>query len=166
MTTPVPLGRLDHVHLRVPDRAAAVTWYGEHLGFAPVERFSFWAEEVDGGPIQLSADGGQTMIALFEATESHPMVPNETGIAFSTDSESFVAFARSLPRGLLSRDGAPLQPDDILDFDLCWAYEFVDPWNNRFELNCYAYDAVAEHLVAADGLSPTRYWPNRPRSRP
>jgi hypothetical protein len=42
------MGRLDHIHIRVPNRAIAARWYEEHLGFEPVERFSFWAAEVDG----------------------------------------------------------------------------------------------------------------------
>ena len=41
------IGRLDHVHIRVPNRADAAAWYCEHLGFEPVERFAFWAEGFD-----------------------------------------------------------------------------------------------------------------------
>lgn len=29
--------RLDHVHIRVPDRAEAARWYAENLGFEPVD---------------------------------------------------------------------------------------------------------------------------------
>jgi catechol 2,3-dioxygenase-like lactoylglutathione lyase family enzyme len=54
--------RLDHVHIRVPDRAAAAAWYGEHLGFEPVETFAFWARGFEGGPLQISADGGVTTV--------------------------------------------------------------------------------------------------------
>src|SRR5947209_10669215 len=42
------MGRLDHVHIRVPDRAAAARWYGEHLGFEPVVQYEFWAEGFEG----------------------------------------------------------------------------------------------------------------------
>lgn len=91
------MGRLDHVHIRVPDRAEAARWYAEHLGFEPVEAFDFWASGIEGGPLQISADGGETMLALFEATEGHPMVPQQTGVAFSVDADSFMSFARALP---------------------------------------------------------------------
>ena len=37
------MGRLDHVHIRVPDRDEAAAWYARHLGFEPVEQFDFWA---------------------------------------------------------------------------------------------------------------------------
>ena len=33
---PFRMGRLDHVHIRVPDRAEAARWYSEHLGFEQV----------------------------------------------------------------------------------------------------------------------------------
>ena len=56
-------GRLDHVHIRVPDRAQAARWYAEHLGFEPVEAYDFWATGFEGGPLQISADGGSTMLA-------------------------------------------------------------------------------------------------------
>src|SRR3954470_20947890 len=94
------MGRLDHVHIRVPDRAEAARWYAEHLGFEPVEEYDFWASGFEGGPVQISADGGNTTLALFEVSEGHPMVPQQTGVAFSVDAETFIAFARSLPCGL------------------------------------------------------------------
>jgi len=153
------MGRLDHVHIRVPDRAAAAEWYATHLGFEPVDTFEFWAKGFDGGPLQISADGGETMLALFETTDSHPMIRQETGVAFSIDADSFVAFARSLPGEINSPQGRPLQPDDVVDFDMCWAYDLVDPWANQYELNCYQYDRIKTELIEADGITPVRYWP-------
>lgn len=153
------MGRLDHVHIRVPDRAEAARWYAEHLGFEPVERFDFWATGFDGGPLQISADGGRTMLALFETGDGHPMVRQEAGVVFSVDADTFVAFARSLPCGIPNPDGRPLAVDEIVDFDLCWAYDLADPWGNRYELNCYDYDRVGSELVEADAVVPVRYWP-------
>jgi catechol 2,3-dioxygenase-like lactoylglutathione lyase family enzyme len=153
------MGRLDHVHIRVPDRAAAARWYAEHLGFEPVEAFEFWAEGFEGGPLQISADGGHTTLALFEATESHPMAPQVTGVAFSVDADTFIAFAHTLPCGIDHTDGTPLVVGHLVDFDLCWAFELVDPWGNRYELNCYDYDRVRVELVEADAVEPQRYWP-------
>jgi catechol 2,3-dioxygenase-like lactoylglutathione lyase family enzyme len=153
------MGSLDHVHIRVPDRAEAAAWYAEHLGFEPVEAYEFWATDLDGGPLQISADGGKTTLALFEASDGHPLVLQETGVAFSVDADTFAGFVRSLPGEIQSPLGRPLEPTDVVDFDLCWAIDLVDPWGNRYELNCYDYDTVTTDLVEADGITPTRYWP-------
>lgn len=153
------MGRLDHVHILVPDRQIAAQWYAEHLGFEPVQRFDFWATGIPGGPLQLSADGGQTMLALFEASEQHPMIPQKAGVAFSLDADGFMAFARGLPCGIDSPAGRPLDVGDIVDFDLCWAYNLADPWGNQYELNCYDYQRVAVELIQAEGIDPVRYWP-------
>ena len=154
------MGRLDHVHIRVPNRDEAAAWYARHLGFEPVDSFDFWASDVDGGPLQISADGGRTMLALFEVSPGHPMVAQETGVAFSVDADVFMAFARSLPGEINRPDGRPLRPDDIVDFDLCWAFDLIDPWGNQYELNCYDYDRIGTELIGADGITPTRYWPS------
>jgi len=153
------MGRLDHVHIRVPDRAQAARWYADHLGFEPVERFDFWASGLPGGPLQISADGGQTMIALFEANELHPMIAQTAGVAFSVDADRFMAFARSLPCDIASPSGRPLEARDIVDLDMCWSYDLADPWGNLYELNCYEYDRIKKDLIEASGIEPERYWP-------
>lgn len=96
------MGRLDHVHIRVPDREVAAQWYADYLGFEAVEKYEFWANEIEGGPLQIN---------------------------------------------------------DVVDFDMCWAYNLVDPWGNNFELNCYEYDRIKTDLIEADGVEPVRYWP-------
>jgi catechol 2,3-dioxygenase-like lactoylglutathione lyase family enzyme len=153
------MGRLDHVHIRVPDRAEAARWYAEHLGFEPVAAYEFWATGFEGGPLQISADGGNTTLALFEASAEHPMLPQQTGVAFNVDAETFISFARSLPNGIDGPGREPLVVGDLVDFDMCWAFDLADPWGNQYELNCFDYDAVRSELVGADGVEPVRYWP-------
>lgn len=153
------MGSLDHVHIRVPDRAAALDWYSRHLGFEPVEAYEFWANGIDGGPLQISADGGRTMLALFEATDAHPMIAQQTGIAFTVDAETFMGFVRSLPGEIRGRSGEPLMSRDVIDFDLCWAVDLCDPWGNLFELNCYDHERVRRELIEADRIEPDRKWP-------
>lgn len=153
------MGRLDHVHIRVSDRAEAAHWYAEHLGFEPVAAFDFWASGFEGAPLQISADGGHTMLALFEASGAHPLEPQRTGVAFSVDADTFMAFARSLPTEIDGAHGDRLTTADLIDFDLCWAFDLVDPWQNLYELNCYDYDRVRTELVEALGIGPVRYWP-------
>jgi len=153
------MGRLDHVHIRVPDRTEAGTWYAEHLGFEPVEKYDFWATGFEGGPLQISADGGATTLALFEAGDGHPMVAQETGVAFSVDAEMFISFTRSLPGEINSPLGRPLVPNDMIDFDMCWAFDLADPWGNQYELNSYDYDRIKTDLIEPDGIAAVRYWP-------
>lgn len=153
------MGRLDHVHIRVPDRAEAARWYAEHLGFEPVKSFDFWATGFAGGPLQISADGGQTMLALFEATAEHPLILRQAGVAFSVDADRFMMFARSLPRGIDNTHGEPLVVADLVDYDLCWAFDFADPWGNLYELNCYDYERVRAELVEVEAVDPDRKWP-------
>jgi len=49
--------------------------------------------------------------------------------------------------------------DDVIDFDMCWAFDLVDPWGNVYELNCYDYDRIRRELIEPDGIEPVRYWP-------
>lgn len=153
------MGRLDHVHIRVPDRAIAAQWYADYLGFEAVEKYEFWAKGFEGGPLQISADGGNTMLSLFEASHGHPMIPQATGIAFNIGADSFKVFARSLPNGIDNSSGQPLRINDVVDLDMCWAYNFADPWGNHFELNCYEYECIKIELIEADDIRPVRYWP-------
>jgi len=153
------MGRLDHVHIRVPDRAEAAAWYAQHLGFEPVDEYDFWASGFEGGPLQISADGGKTMLALFQAGEGHPMVAQTTGVAFSVESETFISFTRSLPSEINEPSGRPLVPNDVIDFDMCWAFNLADPWGNQYELNCYDYDRIKTDLIEPDSITAVRYWP-------
>ena len=121
------MGRLDHVHIRVPDRAKAANWYAEHLGFEPVAASDFWAKGIEGGPLHISADGGETGLALFGVSEGHPMVLQQTGVAFSVDADTFLAFARSLPSDIDNPLGERLSIADLVDFDMCWAFDLC-PW--------------------------------------
>jgi catechol 2,3-dioxygenase-like lactoylglutathione lyase family enzyme len=153
------MGRLDHVHIRVPDRAEAARWYADHLGFEPVVANDFWATGLEGGPLHISADGGKTGLALFATSAGHPMILQQTGVAFSVDADTFISFARSLPNGIDNPLGEPLTTADLVDFDMCWAFDLVDPWGNQYELNCYDYDRIRDELVEADAVEAVRYWP-------
>ena len=87
------------------------------------------------------------------------MIAQQTGVAFSVDADAFVAFARSLPGEIHHPSGRPLRPDDLIDFDMCWAFDLADPWGNQYELNCYDYAQVQADLVERTGIAAVRYWP-------
>lgn len=152
------MGSMDHVHLVVPDREAAARWYAERLGFEAVDEYAEWAA-VDGGPLHISADGGKSGIALFQASSGHPAGKLEMGVAFRVDAETFIGFALGLAEiGLLQASGEPLEIGCIVDFDLCYAYNFEDPYGNQLELDCHDHATVKRELVEAQGLTPVRYW--------
>lgn len=153
------MGSLDHMHLVVPNREEAAGWYEETLGFERVEAYARWAA-VEGGPLHLSADGGRSGIALFEAAP-HGSLPTGIGkgVAFKVDAPTFVAFARQLDsRDLRSLEGERLTAASVVDFDLCFSFTLVDPYGHPLELNCYDYEAVRRELVEGDGVVPVRYW--------
>jgi hypothetical protein len=75
------------------------------------------------------------------------------------DADSFAAFARSLPKGIDSPSGQPFHINDVVDFDMCLAYNFTDPWDNKIELNGYEYKRIKRERIETDGIEPVRYWP-------
>jgi hypothetical protein len=99
------------------------------------------------------------MLALFQAGEGHPMVAQTTGVAFSVDAETFISFTRSLPGEISGPSGRPLAPNDVIDFDMCWAFDLADPWGNQYELNCYDYERIKADLIEPDAITAVRYWP-------
>ena len=152
------MGSLNHIHIVVPDPAAAARWYEEQLGFEPVAEYALWAK-VEGGPLHMSADDGRSGIALFGPGGGHERTTLEKGAAFNVDAKQFLEFARRLDEGSLQdQSGGVLKKDAIVDFDLCYAYNFQDPWGNRFELNCFDTKAVKRELIDREGITPVRYW--------
>jgi catechol 2,3-dioxygenase-like lactoylglutathione lyase family enzyme len=91
-------GPIDHVELFVHDRYEAADWYRRALGLEIVGDVEDWAA-AEGGPLMISSDGGNTMLALFEgeprgsrATAGHHRV------AFRVDGPIFLRFLKRLKR--------------------------------------------------------------------
>ncbi len=126
-----PLQGIDHVHVYVPDRAAAARWYAEVLGFEPLEAFRVWA--TPDGPLTLEDRSGNVHIALFESHKG----PTST-IAFRVDAAGFTAWKTHLEQA-----GLELR---VSDHELAWSLYFSDPWGNLHEITTYDHAAVAEAL--------------------
>jgi catechol-2,3-dioxygenase len=151
------MGTLDHMHLLVPDRFAAARWYHDQLGFEIIDQYRVWAE-VPAGPLHISADGGQSALALFERGK-HPDFRVEKWVAFRVTAEQFVAFADGLAQSdIRDAKGNQLTRASVVDHDLCFAYYFQDPWGNPFELDCYEYEAVKRDLLDRHGIAPIRFF--------
>ena len=126
------LTAIDHIHIYVKDRAAAVKWYKEVMGFTPLEQFLFWAK--NGGPLTIANDTRTIHLALFE--NKTPSSPTTT--AFSTSAAEFIAWIKHL-----KRHGIQTAP---IDHDLTFSLYFTDPDNNKFEITSFAYDDIKSAL--------------------
>ena len=49
----------------------------------------------------------------------------------------------------------------MIDFDLCWAYDFTDLLGNQYARNCYEYDRIQTASSGPNTTTATsRYWPH------
>ena len=99
------------------------------------------------------------MLALFEVSDGHPMIAQQTGVAFNVDVDIFIAFVRSLPGEINSPSGRPLVPNDIVDFDLCLGVRPRRPLGQPVRAQLLRLARVRAELIEPDGITPVRYWP-------
>lgn len=114
------LERVDHVHIHVHQREAAVSWYRDVMGFEPVAALAVWA--VDGGPLTIGK--GDVHLALFEGR-----AVQQTTVAFSVTAEDYQHW-----KVHLGEQGVPFSE---VDHDLSWSIYFKDPDGNPYEITCY-----------------------------
>ena len=138
MTAPVPpsLDRIDHVHVHVADRAAALPWYASVLGLAPIPELAFWA--ADGGPLTLANRSGTIHLALFEGGTGQC----RSTIAFAASAAEFLAWRTHLEAVLG-------QPVAAVDHQVSWSMYFGDPDTNPFEITSDAHAVLAPLLGKA-----------------
>ena len=84
--TPPPLKGVDHIHVFVSDRAAALVWYGAVLGLRVVAEFESWA--ADGGPLTIGDADDSVHLALFE----RPAEKCRSTVALSVSAQGFLAY--------------------------------------------------------------------------
>ena len=129
-----PLQRIDHVHVFVRDRAAAVRWYAEVLGLAPLPEFVHWAS--GGGPLTLADTGGTVHVALFESPGAQA---NRATVALGVDGAAFAHWQRHL--------GAALGTlPTVHDHGAALSMYFDDPDGNPFEITSFDAEAAREAL--------------------
>jgi catechol 2,3-dioxygenase-like lactoylglutathione lyase family enzyme len=144
MTPLVVTDRLDHVHLNVTDRAAAVDWYARVLGL----RVFGEANPPDTHPLFLAtARGTDHCVSLFVGTPAEG--PNRN-VAFHADAQAFVAFANHLPQpDVIGHQGQPLTAADRHDYGMAITFDFLDLDGNHLELVTYDHDATRNLLMAS-----------------
>ena len=129
---------IDHVALTVPDRGEAAEWYADVLGLERLEDYDLWADP--GGPLVVSSDGGETMLALSAGSREEPELRH---LAFRTDGEGFLT---CVDRLAARPDVAVEGRGDVVDHDLSYSVYFEDPYGHRFEVTTYDYERVAAGL--------------------
>ena len=131
--------QLDHVEIYVTDREQATKWYGQVLGFHPIEALADWAAD---GPLMLGNQYTQ-MIALFPgpAQEDQP-IRGHRRVAFRVTADQFVEFLRTSETWC----DAPLGWESIQDHDRAISVYFTDPFGNPLEVTTYEYQP-AQALV-------------------
>ncbi|MCC4832728.1 VOC family protein [Shewanella sp. 1_MG-2023] len=121
------LHRFDHIHIYVEDRAKALTWYQEVMGFEPVAPLSFWA--VDNGPLVIAHD--DLHLALFESSAA-----KRTTVAFGVDANNFSLWQQKLSDNEVQFN--------VSDHQITWSIYFSDPDGNPYEITSFDYDEIAK----------------------
>ena len=144
------LGQIDHVELFVPDRYEAAHWYRRALGLEIVREVEDWAA-AEGGPLMISGDGGNTMLALFEG---EPRGSRETAghhrVAFRVAGSTFLRFLERLKRfPVFDEKGHESASARVVDHDRAYSAYLCDRYGNRYEVTTYDYEEVAKRLLAS-----------------
>lgn len=145
-TAPVIQTRgLDHVHLYVHDRPAALDWYGRILGLVP---FGKWRNDdpAPDHPVFLAPKNTPDhCVSIF--TGDRPEGGDRT-VAFHATASQFVAFANALPRDdIKAIGGDTLRPAGFHDYGLAMTFNFLDPAGNHLELVTYDCEAARGALA-------------------
>ncbi len=133
--------RLDHVHVSVSNRSAAIAWYRKVMGLK--KHYDYTEHGDPHGPVMLSSDGGDTHLALFETKRVTPAAT----IAFRIDGAGFLEFLHRLSTlELRDSKGARVSKGDLSDHGNSWSVYFCDPDGNPYEITTYDYALVKQRL--------------------
>lgn len=133
--------KIDHIELQVPDQKQAAAWYEQVLGFRVMSEHLDWA--VEGGPLMMTNDGGETKLALFVGEpQGDAKVRGFRRLAFRVTAQELAAFVsasgewREEPLGAAHRQ----------DHGKAISYYFTDPYGNPIEVTTYEYEAAKRAL--------------------
>lgn len=145
------VSQIDHVELHVPDRYEAAGWYRRVLGLEIVPEYEDWAMP-EGGPLMVSSDGGETMLALFEGEpEGFQRSSGFQRLAFRVDAPTFLRFLERLEHvPVFNEAGEQVSRGRLIDHDKAYSVYFCDPYGNRFEVTTYDHHADVAGRFAAE----------------
>ncbi|MCH9031044.1 MAG: VOC family protein [candidate division Zixibacteria bacterium] len=147
MSKQFKVDQIDHVEVNVPDRYKAAEWYDKALGLSILPDHKHWADD-DRGPLMISSDNGNTMIALFVGQpQGTNVVRGFKTVAFRVSGENFINFAKRKPDTVYyGIDGKPLDSLRVVDHEKAFSVYFHDPCGNELEVTTYDYDYVKSNL--------------------
>ncbi len=136
---------LDHVHLYVHDRPAAIDWYGRILGLVPYGKWRNDDPAPDHPVFLAPKNAADHCLSIFIG--DRPTGGDRT-VAFHATAAQFIAFAAALPHtDILALDGTELRAEGFHDYGLALTFNFLDPAGNHLELVTY------DHAEAREALS-------------
>lgn len=144
---PFRVTQIDHVEVYVPDRYEGAKWYQEILGLEILKEHEHWADSNGGGPLMISSDSGNTMIALFQGKPDTSSQRHT--VAFRVDGTGFMQFIDHMEGKTVHDDtGNTIQitRDSAKDHEKAFSIYFNDPWGNRYEVTSYGYEEIKTAL--------------------
>lgn len=138
--------QIDHVHIFVPSRYEAAKWYGKILGFEILKEFAFWATE--SGPLMLSADGGNTKLALFsDISQNNQSNTKQSTVAFRIDGSEFLSFLKKLnAHNVFNESSEQITSRNVVDHGKSFSIYFCDPYGNQFEITTYDHEQISNEI--------------------
>ena len=124
---------IDHIHVYCSSRERAATWYVEELGFSVVEKYKFWAEDIN-GPLTLESKTGGIHIALFQRSNFVPA----SVLALGTTGSEFLKWKQYLTDKKLLVS--------CKDHTKSWSLYFNDGDENHIEITTYDHEIVRDAM--------------------
>jgi catechol 2,3-dioxygenase-like lactoylglutathione lyase family enzyme len=140
--------QVDHVEVFVPGRREAAQWYERVLGLSIVPAHERFCDDPR-GPLMISSDAGNTMLALFRGTpqgQTDSIGFHRT--AFRVDGAEFLCFLDSLEQSeLKDHRSRAVKRGDAVDHETAFSIYFCDPYGNRLEVTTYDHTMVRKALA-------------------
>ncbi|OHX14661.1 VOC family protein [Chromobacterium sphagni] len=143
------LGKIDHIHIRVGDVAAALKWYQRVLALTPDTRYKTDGEH---NAAMLVNSSGSVRLAIGEDADA---VPSSQGaVAFVVGGQDFVEWIDRLAgERVTNREGQSIARDSVRDHRFFCALSFVDPFGNPFEIVSYDHTWLVGKLKLGGQLA-------------